>query len=199
MGIYPLQLRLNYSRLSGVTASGDESLPYFVFSYETVSMDLPMQAKVVLGPKIEVEEVKGEAAPGRESNLELILVNRGDEPALELQMQARPSPPFLMVENGNEQADIAPQESAALSLTVFADENLTSGYYALPGRITYRDGQEEERRSQDLTLLVLVGEDASSSWLYLGGAGLVLLLLAGGFLGLRRFMSGRRKIRIIRS
>ena len=199
MGIYPLQLRLNYSRLSGVTASGEESLPYFVFSYETVSMDLPMQAEVVLGPKIEVEELKGEAAPGRESNLELILVNRGDEPALELQMQARPSPPFLMVENGNEQPDIAPQESAALSLTVFAEENLTSGYYALPGRITYRDGQEEERRSQDLTLLVLVGEYSSSSWLYLGGAGLALLLLAGVFLGLRRLMSGRRKIRIIGS
>ena len=199
MGIYPLQLRLNYSRLSGVTASGEESLPYFVFSYETVSMDLPMQAKVVLGPKIEVEELKGEAAPGRESNLELILVNRGDEPALELQMQARPSPPFLMVENGNEQPDIAPQESAALSLTVFAEENLTPGYYALPGRITYRDGQDGERRSQDLALMVFVGEDASSSWLYLGAAGLALLLLAGGFLGLRRFMSGRRKIRIIRS
>jgi hypothetical protein len=199
MGIYPLQLRLNYSRLSGVTASGDESLPYFVFSYETVSMDLPLQAKVVLGPKIEVEELKGEAAPGRESNLELILVNRGDEPALELQMQARPSPPFLMVENGNEQTDIAPQESAALSLTVFAEENLTPGYYALPGRITYRDSQEEEERSQDLTLLVLAGEDSSSSWLYLGGAGMALLLLAGGFLGLRRFMSGRRKMRIIRS
>jgi hypothetical protein len=199
MGIYPLQLRLNYSRLSGVTASGDESLPYFVFSYEIVSMDMPMQAKVVLGPKIEVEELKGEAVPGRESNLELILVNRGDESALELQMQARPSPPFLMVENGNEQTDIAPQESAALSLTVFAEENLTPGYYALPGRITYRDGQEEQERSQDLTLLVLVGEDSSSSWHYLGGAGLVLLLLAGGFLGLRRFMGGRRNIRIIRS
>jgi hypothetical protein len=104
-----------------------------------------------------------------------------------------------MVENGNEQTDIAPEERAALSLTVFAEENLTSGYYALPGRITYRNGQEEEERSQDLTLLVLVGEDASSSWLYLGGAGMALLLLAGGVLGLRRFMSGRRKIRIIRS
>jgi hypothetical protein len=199
MGIYPLQLHLNYSRLSGVTASGEESLPYFVFSYETVSMDLPLQAKVVFGPKIEVEELKGEAAPGRESNLELILVNRGDEPALELQMQARPNPPFLMVENGNEQQDIAPEESAELSLTVFAEENLTSGYYALPGRITYQDGQDGERRSQDLALMVFVGEDASSSWLYLGAAGLALLLLAGGFFGLRRFMSGRRKIRIIRS
>lgn len=199
MGIYPLQLRLNYSRLSQVTASGEESLPYFVFSYETVSMDLPLQAKVVLGPIIELEDLKGKVAPGKESSLELILVNRGDEPALELEMQARPSPAFLMVENGNEQPNIAPKESASLSLTVFADENLTSGYYALPGRVSYRDGQDGMRRSQDLTLMVFVGEDASYSWLHLGVAGLALLLLAGGFLGLKRLMSGRRKMRIIRS
>ena len=70
---------------------------------------------------------------------------------------------------------------------------------ALPGRVSYRDGQDGEKRSQDLTLMVFVGEEASSSWLYLGAAGLALLLLAGGFLGLKRLMSGRRRIRIIRS
>ncbi|MFZ3150035.1 MAG: hypothetical protein WA137_13510 [Methanothrix sp.] len=199
LGIYPLQLSLNYSRLSQVTASGGESIPDFAFSYEEASIELPLQMEVVLGPKIELEELKGKAAPGKESSLELILVNRGDEPALDLQMQARPSPPFLMVENGNEQQKIAPEESASLSLTVFADENLTSGYYALPGRVSYRDGQDGERRSQDLTLMVFVGEEASSSWPYLGAAGLAFLLLAGGFLGLKRLMSGRRKIRIIRS
>jgi hypothetical protein len=199
MGVYPLQLRLNYTRLSQVTASGEENLPYFVFSYETVSMDLPLQAKVVLGPIIELEELKGKAEPGKESRLELILVNRGDEPALELEMQARPSPQFLMVENGNEQPNIAPGKSDALSLTVFADENLTSGYYAFPCRVSFRDGQDEGKRGQDITLMVFVGEDASYSWLHLCAAGLAILLLAGGFLGLKRLTSGRRKIRIIKS
>lgn len=199
LGIYPLQLRLNYSRLSQVTALGGERAPNFVFAYERASQELPLQAKVVRGPVIELEDLKGKVAPGKESSLEVILVNRGDEPALELQMQARPSPPFLMVENGNEQPNIAPEESAELSLTVFADENLKSGYYALPGRVSYRNGQDGERRCQDLTLIVFAGEDASSSWLYLGAVGLALLLLAGGFFGLKRLMSGRRKIRIIRS
>ena len=199
LGIYPMQLRLNYSRLSQVTASGRESTPNFVFSYEKASIELPLQAKVVLGPKIELEELEGETLPGIESSLKLVLANRGDEPALDLQMQARPSPPFLMVENGREQASIAPGESALQSLSLFTDENATSGYYALPCIISCRDGQEGERRSQELAVLIYVGEGAYSLWLYLGAAGLILLFLAGGFWGLRRFMRGQKRLRIIKS
>ena len=65
LGIYPLQLRLNYSRLSQVTASGGESTPNFVFTYEKASLELPLQAKVVLGPKIELEGLEGETLPGQ--------------------------------------------------------------------------------------------------------------------------------------
>jgi uncharacterized membrane protein len=114
-------------------------------------------------------------------------------------MQARPCPPFLMVENSQEQASLAPGESAQLSLSVFTDENATSGYYALPCRVSYRDGQDGERRSQELAVLIYVGKAPPSLWLYLGAAGMIVLFLAGSFWGLRRFMSGRRKIRIIRS
>ncbi len=198
-GIYPLQLCLNYSRLSQVTASGGERAPNFVFTYEKASIELPLQAKVVLGPKIELEELKGETFPGTESSLQLFLVNRGDEPALDLQMLGRPSPPFLMVENGKEQASLAPGEGASLSLSVFTDENATSGYYALPCLISYRNGQDKERRNQELAVLIYVGEPPPSLWLYLGAAGLILLLLAGGLWGLRRLMSGRRRLRIIKS
>jgi hypothetical protein len=199
LGIYPLQLCLNYSRLSQVTASGVERAPNFVFTYEKAQTKLPLQVEVVLGPKIELEELKGETATGAQSSLQLFLVNRGDEPALDLGMQARPSPPFLMVENSQEQASLAPGESAQLSLSVFTDENATSGYYALPCRVSYRDGQDGERRSQELAVLIYVGKAPPSLWLYLGAAGMIVLFLAGSFWGLRRFMSGRRKIRIIRS
>ncbi len=199
LGIYPLQLCLNYSRLSQVTASGGERAPNFVFDYEKASIKLPLQVEVVLGPKIEQEDLKGETLPGAQSSLQIFLVNRGDEPALDLQMQVRPSPPFLMVENDVEQASLAPGKGASLSLSVFTDENATSGYYALPCLISYRDGQDKERRSQELAVLIYVGEDAPSAWLYLGTAGLILLLLAGGLWGLRRFMSGRRRLRIIKS
>ena len=71
VGIYPLQLRLNYSRLSQVTISGEESAPDIVFSYQEVSQDLPLQVKVVRGPKIELKELKGEATLGKESSLEV--------------------------------------------------------------------------------------------------------------------------------
>ncbi len=198
-GIYPLQLCLNYSRLSQVTASGGERAPNFVFNYEKASIELPLQAKVVLGPKVELEELKGETLPGAQSSLQLFLVNRGDEPALDLLMQGRPCPPFLMVENEEEQASLAPGEGASLSLSVFTDENATSGYYALPCLISYRDGQDKERRSQELAVLIYVGEDAPSAWLYLRAAGLILLLMAGGLWGLRRLMSGRRRLRIVKS
>jgi uncharacterized membrane protein len=158
-----------------------------------------LQAKVVLGPKIELEELEGETLPGAESSLQLLLANRGDEPVLDLHMQARPSAPFLMVENGQEQASLAPGESTLQSLSVFTDENATSGYYALPCMISYRDGQDGESRNQDLAVLVLVGEDSPSSWFYLGMAGLVLLFLAGGFWGLKKFMRGQKRLRIIKS
>jgi hypothetical protein len=199
LGIYPLQLRLNYSRLSQVTASGRESAHNFVFTYEKASLELPLQAKVVLGPKIELEELEGETLPGAESSLQLLLANRGDEPVLDLQMQARPSAPFLMVENGQEQASLAPGESTLQSFSVFTDENATPGYYALPCMISYRDGQDGESRNQDLAVLVLVGEDSPSSWFYLGMAGLILLFLAGGFWGLKKFMRGQKRLRIIKS
>jgi hypothetical protein len=199
LGIYPLQLRLNYSSLSQVTASGGGRTPNFVFAYEKASIELPLQAKVVLGPKIELEELEGETLAGIESSRRLVLANRGDEPALDIRMQARPSPPFLMVENGNEQVSLAPGESATQSLSIFTDENATSGYYALPCMISYLDGQDGMRRIQELYALVYVGEDGYSLWLYLGAAGLILLLVAGCLWSLKRFLSGQRRLRIIKS
>jgi hypothetical protein len=196
LGIYPLELCINYSWLSRMTASADGAI---VFAYEKASIVLPLQIRVVLGPTIELEELEGETAPGAQSSLQLFLANRGDEPALDIQMQARPSPPFLMVENGQEQTSLAPGESAPLSLSVFTDENATSGYYALPCTVSYRDGQDAEKRRQDLVAIVYVGEAGPSLWLYLGAAGVILLVLAGGFVTMKRLMSGQRRLRIIKS
>ena len=61
VGIYPLLLRLNYSKLSNVMISGEDSAPDIVFSYQEVSQDIPLQVKVVRGPKIELKELKGNA------------------------------------------------------------------------------------------------------------------------------------------
>ncbi len=199
LGIYPLQLYLNYSRLSQVTISGEKNIPNFVFTYERAMQELPLQVKVVQGPKIEQEELEGETFPGIESNLRIVLANRGDLPARDIQMQARPTFPFLMVENDQEKASLAPGESASLRLSIFTDENTTSGYYALPCQISYRDGQNGEISNQDLAVLIYVGEDSSFPWLYLGAVGLILVLLAGSLYALRRFVGGQRRIRIVKS
>lgn len=199
LGIYPLQLYLNYSRLSQVTISGEKNIPNFAFAYERASQELPLQVKVVQGPKIEQEELEGDTLPGIESNLKIVLANRGDLPARDIQMLARPISPFLMVENGQENVSLAPGESATLKLSVFTDENATSGYYALPCQISYRDGQNGETRNQELAVLIYVGEDSSFPWLYLGAAGLILVLFGGSLYALRRFVSGQRRIRIVKS
>jgi len=199
LGIYPLQLHLNYTRLSQVTVSGEKNIPNFAFAYERAVQELPLQVKVMQGPKIEQEELEGETLPGIESNLRIVLTNRGDLPAQDIRMQSLPTFPFLMVENDQEKASLAPGESASLRLSIFTDENTTSGYYALPCRISFWDGQNGEIRSQDLAVLIYVGEDSSFPWLYLGAAGLVLLLLAGSLYTLRRFMSGQRRIRIVKN
>jgi hypothetical protein len=198
LGIYPLQLRCSYTRLSQVTISGAGAAPNFAFSYERASQELPLQVKVMRGPKIEQEDLEGETLPGAESILNIILANRGDLPAADIQMQARPTDPFLMVLNGHENVSLDPGESAHLSLSVFTDENATSGYYALPCWISYRDGQDGETRKQDLAVLIYVGKQSSFPWIYLAAGGLIMLLLAGGLFSLRRFLSSQRRIRIVK-
>jgi hypothetical protein len=199
LGIYPMQLRCSYTRLSQVTVSGAGAAPNFAFSYERPSQELPLQVKVMRGPKIEQEDLEGETLPGAESILKIVLANRGDLPATDIQMQARPTAPFLMVLNGEENVSLDPGESAPLSLSVFTDENATFGYYALPCRISYRDGEDGETRKQDLAVLIYVGKESSFPWRYVLAAGLILLLLAGGLFGLRRFLSSQRRIRIVKS
>jgi hypothetical protein len=197
VGIYPLLLRLNYSKLSEVTISGEDSAPDIVFSYQEVSQDIPLQVKVVRGPKIELKEVKGEATRGREASLEVAIANDGDEPANDLRVEARPRPPFLRAGNDmneNVVVNLAPGDSYLVRLSIFTDENATLGYNPLPIRISYQDPEQTDRTSQDLALLVMVGMDAYSvTWLLLPAG----LLLAGGYYIQRRFRGKKRRPRRI--
>ena len=195
VGIYPLLLRLNYSRLSEVTISGEDSAPDIVFSYQEVSQDIPLQVKVVRGPKIELKELKGEATRGREASLEVAIANNGDEPANELRVEASPRPPFLRAGNENIDVDLAPGDTHLVRLSIFTDENATPGYNPLPIRISYQDPEQTDRTSQDLALLVMVGKDAYSvTWLLLPAG---LLLLAGGYYGQKRLRGKKRRPRRI--
>jgi hypothetical protein len=190
VGVYPLQLRLSYSRLSQVTVSGKEEAPDIAFSYKEVSQEIPLQVMVVRGPRIELRELKGEAIRGRESSLELSIVNNGDEPAHDLQVETRSMPPFLQVENEKEPFNLGPGGSYQVKLLVFTDENATHGYSPLPVKISYLDSDGIDQRSQDLAVLVMVHNESTPTWqLSLAG----LLLLAGVSYGLKRFLNKKKK------
>ena len=190
VGIYPLQLRISYSWLSQVTVSGDENLPDILFGYDDAAKEAPLQAKVVQGPKLELEELKGEAFPGEESELQLLLANRGDEPALDLKVEAYPQMPFRHIESGDEPMRIDPDGFAAAKLKVLTEDNATPGTFALPCQIIYREGGQ---RREDLAVLVSVRKAGLSGWLQ--PAIVLLLLLAGGYLGTRRYLSSRKRSR----
>jgi hypothetical protein len=202
LGIYPINLRCNYSRLSQVASGGDDGPPSLVFDYEKTSIEFPLKAEIAAGPRVEIEEEDGwgsSVAAGEEAELELRVANQGDEPAQDLQIQFLPRSPFLMVENRWAISSIAPGERAAASLNVFTDENASYGCYALPCQITYKDGPDGEIRREEKAALVYVGERPYSIWIYPAAACLILLLLALLWLAHGRRRSGQRRIRIVKS
>ncbi|VVB70489.1 Uncharacterised protein [uncultured archaeon] len=189
VGVYPLILKLNCSRLSSVAATGEQSLPDLVFVYQKIAQEIPLQVGLIAGPKIEANELLGTAVPGRESELEIVLANQGDEAASDLQVQAYPQQPFLSIQNSGGQIVLRPAESARTKLQVFTDENASPGYYALPCKVFYRDG---ELHSQEIAMVVPVNNDGLNSWLILPAA--ILLLLAGVILGAKGYFGQKKKM-----
>jgi hypothetical protein len=191
VGVYPLELHLSYSRLSEVAISGNESMPEVKFVYENAAQILPLEARAALGPRIEMAEVRGGASPGRESDLEVVLANHGDEPALEVQLVASSHWPLNVtgIEERKERLD--PQASASYRLKVYADPLATPGLYALPCNLTYAAG--ETSRREDLAVLVSVERD---SWWRFAPYAIVLIILVGAGLAVRkRLRKGRGKKR----
>ena len=202
LGLYPLQLRCNFSWLSRVTATGNEAAPSLFFEYAATSQDIPMQVEIVMGPRIEIEvqdQWLNYVAPGKESSLDLTLTNRGDEPARDLELQVRPLPPIMMVESAWVQASLSPGESAEATLSLFADENASPGYYALPCLITYKDALGEGKRREENAAVIYVGQRGGSVWIYLAGAALFGILLLSAWMAWKRLRHSRRRFRIVKS
>jgi len=202
LGLYPLELRCNFSWLSGVTATGNEAAPSLFFEYTAATQDLPLQVEVVMGPRVEIEvqdQWLNYVAPEKESLLQLTLTNHGDEPARDLELQVRPRPPIMMVESTWVQASLSPGESAEARLSLFADENASPGYYALPCLVTYKDSLEEGKRREEKAAVIYVGQRGGSVWIYLAGAALAVILLLSARLVLEKIRRSRRRFRIVKS
>jgi hypothetical protein len=199
-GIYPLELILSYSRLSQVLTSGDAKMPDFLFEYENSTQTMPLEAKVIIGPKIRLEEVKGKAYPGKVSEMEILFVNQGDAAANDLRILARPQNPFEKAEITSVEERLEPKASTRVQLRVLADANSTPGNYLLPFTIFYRDGGlpgDGGLRSEEMAALISIQRDSIYGWLIMPLAG--ALLLIGGYVVIREFTKGKKKRKSLRS
>ena len=205
VGIYPARLRLSYSRLERVSTSSEDIAPDIIFVYEDLSEELPLPVKVVLGPKIMIQEIKGAARPGEATELEVVVANEGDEAAIDLQLEARANPPFLRAgdELGNESdekpnyKDLEAGSAASFDLLVLTDGNATPGYSPLPCSISYRispPGQDMDQigkgseRREDIALLVMVEEDSHlGAWMLFFAGILIILILAVAYIYFKNF------------
>ena len=208
VGIYPARLRLSYSRLERVSTSSEDIAPDIIFVYEDLTEELPLPVKVVLGPKIMIQEIKGAARPGEATELEVVVANEGDEAAIDLRLEARVNPPFLRAgdELGNESdekpnyedlKDLEAGSAASFDLLVLTDGNATPGYSPLPCSISYRispPGQDMDQigkgseRREDIALLVMVEEDSHlGAWMLFFAGILIILILAVAYIYYRNF------------
>ena len=185
VGIHPLELALSYSYLSGADATGDANLPDIAFRYSDASQTIPLEVEAAFGPRIEIEEVRGSAAPGRESTLEIVFINKGDAPAADLQVQMMPQEPFSCRSCAVNIIALAPGEEAQAKFCVVANST-QEGNYALPLSLSYANAGGT--RQEELAALVRV---KGQSWIESAilPAALLLLLILLSALGVYVYMA----------
>ncbi|MGA9098244.1 MAG: hypothetical protein WB392_04855 [Methanotrichaceae archaeon] len=187
VGVYPLVLLLSYSRLSGVKATGN--IPDVLFNYESVNDILPLNVKVILGPRLDLE-VNDLLAPGTETDLTLHFVNHGDEPISDLQVQPLPQDPFTLVENKINLGSIDPGGSVSARFRVFTANNTADGYYALPCSVSYKCGQLDH--NDELAAIVAVKE---RSWSNIMALPMIIIFLVGAVYLVIKARKGRKRLR----
>jgi hypothetical protein len=194
IGIHPFELILSYSMLSGVEATGERDLPDITFRYREMSQIIPLEVEATLGPRIELQEVRGMAVPDGESELELVFINRGDARAEKVKIQIVPQEPFSCIHCAAEIGALDPDKEAAARFTVIVNNpNTQEGEYALPLSLSYMHGGEE--RGDETAALVQVRNQPWMSAALMPAALLMLLLLAFGIYFAR---GGGRKRRLKR-
>jgi hypothetical protein len=174
VGIHPLELALSYSYLSDLEVTGDPDLPDIAFRYGESSQTVPLEVEAALGPRIEIEEVRGSAAPGRESTLEIVFINQGDAPAEDLKVQIMPQEPFSCRSCAVNISALAPGEKAQAKFSVISNDT-KEGNYALPLSLSYAHAGGARR--EELAALVRM---SGQSWIesaFLPAALLLLLIL----------------------
>lgn len=146
VGIYPLDLVLTYTIQSSFEVSGDQKFPDIFFQYENATQILPIEAEVLEGPKIAVQEVKGAASPGESSQIRLAIANQGDMPAEGLTLHVVNQSPLSSPGGQKDLGNLSQGESLTLSLEIYAENGTAPGKYALPIEIGYISGRNAVSR-----------------------------------------------------
>ena len=190
-GVYPVDLLVTYRRLAKVQISGDPQQPDVTFQYANVSETMPEELDVVQGPRIFVDQVKDSVLAGAESEVNLILANSGDFPAIDLRAQILSRPPFGSGDGSQILGNLDPGHSALAKFRIKTENRTVPGVYALQIGIDYRDGKTF--RKEELEALVSVKSKSETGSMLAPAAGALVLVSAGYFIARRYWGKFRRK------
>jgi hypothetical protein len=188
-GIYLLELLVSYSNLTDIKISESQDI---VFVYENATKTMPIEASVALGPDIRIEGVKDRATPGKESELEIVIANTGDQLARNVEVLLEADGLFLNSTSNSELGDLRPGDSASAKIRIKVPEDLAQGYYALPGQIRYT--VNGYRRTEDTAVLV---EVSNRFWPdgFLMPSLAIMLLVAGFVIAAKIYPRSKRRLK----
>ena len=188
-GIYLLELLVSYSNLTDIKISESQDI---VFVYENATKTMPIEASVALGPDIRIERVKGKATPGKESELEIIIANAGDQLAKNVEILLEANGLFLNSTSNNELGDLRPGDSTSANIMIKVPGDLAQGHYALPGQTSYT--VNGYRRTEDTAVLVEVGNRFWTDG-FLMPALAIMLLVAGFVIAAKIYHRSKRRLK----
>jgi hypothetical protein len=191
-GVYPVDLLVTYRRLSEVQTSGDPEQPDVAFQYANVSETIPEEVNVVQGPRILVDEVKDGVLAGKESELNLILVNSGDLPATNLRAKILPQPPFGSSDRSLLLGNLDPGHSASAKFRIKTENATVPDIYSLQISVDYLDGKI--LRKEELAALVPV-KSQSETGSMLAPATIALVLISAAYVLARKYQGRFRRKR----
>jgi len=176
-------LSVEYEWLKNVMAGGDPHYPEIRFQNEQAKETIPIEVSVFKGPRIVVAG-EGEASPGEDFTLGVVLTNRGDKSARDVQITLIPEAPFIWAGDPVVVDDLGPGGSAEVKFAVQTAGDADLGDDAIIVQVSYRAG--DEIRTDVLAALVAVGNPGESKVVFVLPVLVVLSVVL--YLGVR----GRR-------
>ncbi|HPJ30834.1 MAG TPA: hypothetical protein PLZ42_05530 [Methanothrix sp.] len=155
-GIYPMVLEVSYERLEDVQVLGNPLYPEIRFERAETSEIISVEVPVMTGPRLEVAEVKGSVSPGRSSDLEVVVLNRGDLPARQVEARLVVQPPFNSTAEVIDLGDIEPGKEGGTRIPLKVDRTADPGERAVVLEVSYLSGETDEERRESLAALVEV-------------------------------------------